>query len=269
MDHGGGLHMDSYFSSSSTNNKIRSRSMRMAAGVMNRSERLKSIGLVFQEDLRKMSMKVYDPQDAFLARMNRLFIFACIVSVAVDPLFFYLPAITDTDANTRIGFERGLAKFAVAVRSAVDALYLARIALQFRTAYIAPSSRVFGRGELVVDAGAIARRYLGRFFVVDLLSVLPLPQVNIWHFFHKRKGEDQLPVKNALFVAVLSQCVPRLVRFYPITSELKRSTGVFAETAYGGAAFYLLLYMLASHVRVQNVISVVPVARFYEYDLSY
>ncbi|KAK3140260.1 hypothetical protein QOZ80_5AG0398250 [Eleusine coracana subsp. coracana] len=259
MNHGGGgeVHqMDSYFSghpsAATATNKIRARSLRVAAaGVMNRSERLKTMGLVFQEDLRKniLSFKVYDPQDAFLARMNRAFIFACIVSVAVDPLFFYLPAIIDTSANTCIGFERGLARAAVAVRTAVDAFYLARVALQFRTAYIAPSSRVFGRGELVVDPAAIAARYLRRFFVVDVMSVLPLPQVAIWHFLYdKRKGADQLPTKKALFFTVLSQCIPRLARFYPITSELKRTTGVFAETAYGGAAFYLLLYMLASHM---------------------
>ncbi|KAL5672207.1 hypothetical protein ACJX0J_016513, partial [Zea mays] len=156
--------------------KFRARSVRVAAGVMNRSERLRSIGLVFQEDFRKMSQQVFDPQDAFLARMNRAFVFACIVSVAIDPLFLYLLAVKYTDKNTCIGFDRNLATVATVVRTAVDAFYLARIALQFRTAYIAPSSRVFGRGELVIDSSAIARRYLRRFFAVDLLSVLPLPQ---------------------------------------------------------------------------------------------
>nr|GEY13807.1 putative cyclic nucleotide-gated ion channel 7 [Tanacetum cinerariifolium] len=52
--------------------------------------------------------------------------------------------------------------------------------LKFRTAYIAPSSRVFGRGELVIDPAQIARRYMQRYFVVDLLSVLPLPQIVVW-----------------------------------------------------------------------------------------
>ncbi|TVU49005.1 hypothetical protein EJB05_00295, partial [Eragrostis curvula] len=256
MDHGGQHHhMDSYFSgqpaAASSTHKIRSRSLRAAAGgvIMNRSERLTRIGQVFQEDFRRVvERSVFDPQDAFLTRMNRAFIFACIVSVAVDPLFFYLPAVMDTATNTCIGFERGLARAATAVRSAVDAFYLARIALQFRTAYIAPSSRVFGRGELVIDGRAIAKRYLRRFFAVDLLSVLPLPQACIWSFLNRRRGTDQLSTKNALFSAVLWQCIPRLVRFYPITSELKRTTGVFAETAYGGAAFYLLLYILASHM---------------------
>ncbi|CAL5092252.1 unnamed protein product [Urochloa decumbens] len=251
-NHGGGFHMDSYFSgnpsAAAAAARFRARSVRVAAGVMNRSERLKTIGLVFQEDFRKMSQKVFDPQDAFLARMNRAFVFACIVSVAIDPLFLYLLAVKYTDKNTCIGFDRNLATVATLVRTAVDAFYLSRIALQFRTAYIAPSSRVFGRGELVIDSALIARRYLRRFFVVDLLAVLPLPQVSIWNFLNRPKGADLLPTKNALLFTVLVQYVPRLVRFYPITSELKRTTGVFAETAFGGAAFYLLLYMLASHM---------------------
>ena len=270
--HGGGFHMDSYFSGNpaAAAAKFRARSVRVATGVMNRSERLKSIGLVFQEDFRKMSQKVFDPQDAFLARMNRAFVFACIVSVAIDPLFLYLLAVKYTDKNTCIGFDRNLATVATVVRTAVDAFYLSRIALQFRTAYIAPSSRVFSRGELVIDSAAIARRYLRRFFAVDLLAVLPLPQVSIWNFLNRPKGADLLPTKNALLFTVLAQYVPRLVRFYPITSELKRTAGVFAETAFGGAAFYLLLYMLASHVRPSSIYaSSVAIIYIYNHSIIY
>ncbi|XP_044401346.1 putative cyclic nucleotide-gated ion channel 7 [Triticum aestivum] len=244
---GSGHQMDSYFSRAP---KIRSRSIRMAAaGVMSQSERLKNIGRrVFQEDLKSISLKIYDPQDPFLMRMNRLFVFACIISVATDPLFFYLPSVNVTQSNTCIGFKRELAVAATAVRTAIDFFYLARIVLQFHTAFIAPSSRVFGRGELVVDHGDIARRYLRRFFVVDLLSVLPLPQIQMYKFFMKPKNADLLPIKTALFFNVLTQYLPRLLRFYPITAELRRTTGVFAETAFAGAAFYLLLYMLCSHM---------------------
>ncbi|XP_044388982.1 probable cyclic nucleotide-gated ion channel 5 [Triticum aestivum] len=243
---GSGHQMDSYFSRAP---KIRSRSIRMAAaGVINRSERLKNIGRVFQEDLKNISLKIYDPQDPFLMRMNRLFVFSCIISVATDPLFFYLPSVNVTQSNTCIGFKRELAVAATAVRTAIDFFYLARIVLQFHTAFIAPSSRVFGRGELVVDHGDIARRYLRRFFIVDLLSVLPLPQIQMYKFFMKPKNADLLPIKTALFFNVLTQYLPRLLRFYPITAELRRTTGVLAETAFAGAAFYLLLYMLCSHM---------------------
>ena len=49
--------------------------------------------------------------------------------------------------------------------------------MKFRTAFVAPNSRVFGRGELVMDAKEIAMRYLKSDFVIDLAAALPLPQV--------------------------------------------------------------------------------------------
>ncbi|KAK4604773.1 hypothetical protein RGQ29_013012 [Quercus rubra] len=122
------------------------------------------------------------------------------------------------------------------------------MALQFRIAYIAPSSRVFGRGELVIDAAKIARRYLRGYFIVDFLSVLPLPQIVVWRFLQSSNGPDALATKQALFFIVLLQYFPRFLRILPLTSELKRTAGVFAETAWAGAAYYLLLYMLASHI---------------------
>jgi hypothetical protein len=44
----------------------------------------------------------------------------------------------------------------------------------------------------VIDSSAIARSYLRRFFVVNLLSVLPLPQVSIWNFLNRPKGAELL-----------------------------------------------------------------------------
>ncbi|XP_035836641.1 probable cyclic nucleotide-gated ion channel 5 isoform X2 [Helianthus annuus] len=122
------------------------------------------------------------------------------------------------------------------------------MALQFRTAYIAPSSRVFGRGELVINPAQIAKRYLRWYFIIDFLSVLPLPQIVIWRFLHRSRGSDVLSTKQALFFMVLLQYIPRFARIVPLTSELKRTAGVIAETAWAGAAYYLLLYMLASHI---------------------
>lgn len=42
---------------------------------------------------------------------------------------------------------------------------------------MSPSSRSFGRGELVMDAREIRSRYFKTDFVIDLAAALPLPQV--------------------------------------------------------------------------------------------
>ncbi|KNA16230.1 hypothetical protein SOVF_090730 [Spinacia oleracea] len=64
--------------------------------------------------------------------------------------------------------------------SLADFLYMLHVFVRFRTAFVAPSSRVFGRGELVLDRKEIARRYIRSGFFIDLIAALPLPQIVIW-----------------------------------------------------------------------------------------
>ncbi|KAJ4902870.1 putative cyclic nucleotide-gated ion channel 6 [Raphanus sativus] len=211
----------------------------------------RSIGLgvsraVFPEDLKVSEKKIFDPQDKFLLLCNKLFVASCILAVSVDPLFLYLPFINDKAKC--IGIDRKLAIVATTLRTVIDSFYLFHMALRFRTAYVAPSSRVFGRGELVIDPAQIAKRYLQQYFIVDLLSVLPVPQIIVWRFLYTSRGANVLATKQALRYIVLVQYIPRFLRMYPLSSELKRTAGVFAETAWAGAAYYLLLYMLASHI---------------------
>ncbi|XP_010417136.1 PREDICTED: probable cyclic nucleotide-gated ion channel 6 [Camelina sativa] len=211
----------------------------------------RSIGLgvsraVFPEDLEVSEKKIFDPQDKFLLLCNKLFVASCILAVSVDPLFLYLPFINDKAKC--VGIDRKLAIIATTIRTVIDSFYLFHMALRFRTAYVAPSSRVFGRGELVIDPAQIAKRYLQQYFIIDLLSVLPVPQIVVWRFLFNSMGANVLATKQALRYIVLVQYIPRFLRMYPLSSELKRTAGVFAETAWAGAAYYLLLYMLASHI---------------------
>ncbi|KAJ6764810.1 CYCLIC NUCLEOTIDE-GATED ION CHANNEL 15-RELATED-RELATED [Salix koriyanagi] len=124
------------------------------------------------------------------------------------------------------------------LRSVMDIFYMLRIIFQFRTGFIAPSSRVLGRGVLVEDTRAIVKRYLSSYFLIDILSVLPLPQVVI---------SSYLNTKNVLKFAVIFQYVPRFMRIYPLYKEVTTS-GILTETAWVGAAFKLFLYMFVSHV---------------------
>lgn len=127
-------------------------------GVIKSSEQLRSFGrsirygvshAVFAEDLNKKEKKIFDHQDKFLQWMNRLFALSCFLGFSIDPLFMYLPTV-DIENNC-LGIDRKLAVAATTLRTVIDSLYLGRMVLQFRTAFIAPSSRVFGRGELVIN----------------------------------------------------------------------------------------------------------------------
>ncbi|KAJ8755204.1 hypothetical protein K2173_019002 [Erythroxylum novogranatense] len=202
---------------------------------------------VFPEDLRVSEKKIFDPQDKSLVLWNRLFMISCIIAVSIDPLFFYLPVFNYQ--MVCLGMDTKLAATITTVRTALDVFYLSRMALQFRTAYVAPSSRVFGRGELVIDPADIAARYLRRYFIVDFLAVLPLPQIVVWKYLtNKKKGSEVLATKQALLIIVFLQYIPRFGRFFPLNSDLKKSAGAFADSAWAGAAYYLLWYLLASHI---------------------
>ncbi|GMH15887.1 hypothetical protein Nepgr_017728 [Nepenthes gracilis] len=211
-----------------------------------RSLKSKVTQVMFPEDLKVSDRKIFDPQDRSLLFWNKLFVISCILAVSIDPLFFYLPIIDQK--SECLGMDLKLAATTTTLRTLVDTFYLIHMFFKFRTAYIAPSSRVFGRGELVIDPAQIAKRYLQRHFIIDFPAVLPLPQVVVWKFITETKGSEILATKRALRTVVFLQYIPRFARFYPLTSNLKKTTGVFAETAWAGAAYYLLWYMLSSHI---------------------
>lgn len=190
--------------------------------------------------------RMLDPQGPFLQKWNKIFVLSCVIAISLDPLFFYIPVIDNN--NKCLHLDRKMEVTASVLRSITDIFYLLHIVLQFRTGFIAPSSRVFGRGVLVEDAWEIAKRYLSSYFLIDILAVLPLPQVAILIVIPKLRGAKSLNTKNLLKFVVFVQYIPRLLRVYPLYKEVTRTSGILTETAWAGAAFNLLLYMLASHV---------------------
>ena len=140
------------------------------------SLKAKVLSRVFSEDYERVKRKILDPRGPSIRRWNKIFLVTCLVSLFVDPLFFYLP-IVRKELCIDIGLR--LEAALTVVRSIADVFYMIQIFIRFRTAYIAPSSRVFGRGELVINTRKIAKRYLRQNFWIDLLAALPLPQVCI------------------------------------------------------------------------------------------
>ncbi|GAB4826260.1 Cyclic nucleotide-gated ion channel 1 [Ancistrocladus abbreviatus] len=189
--------------------------------------------------------KILDPQGSFLQKWNKIFVLSCVIAVSLDPLFFYIPVIDDN--KLCLGLDKKLEITASVLRSFTDIFYILHIIIQFRTGFIAPSSRVFGRGVLVEDAWVIAQRYFSSYFLIDILAVLPLPQVGIL-IAPKLSGSRSLNTKNLLKFIVVFQYVPRFLRIVPLYREVTRTSGILTETAWAGAAFNLFLYMLASHV---------------------
>lgn len=130
--------------------------------------------------------KVLDPQGAFLQKWNKIFVLSCVIAVSLDPLFFYVPVINGD--RKCVDLDKKMETTASVLRSFTDIFYIFHIILQFRTGFIAPSSRVFGRGVLVEDTWLIAKKYMSSHFLVDILAVLPLPQVSEIFYALTAKG---------------------------------------------------------------------------------
>ncbi|CAI9261248.1 unnamed protein product [Lactuca saligna] len=189
--------------------------------------------------------QILDPNGEAVTRWYQFFLVVCLVSLFIDPLYFYLPYVGGDTCMTK---DHAAAIAINTWRSFADIFFVVHIVMKFRTAFIAPSSKVFGRGELVMDKRQIARRYLKSDFVIDVAAMLPLPQIVHKLIIPATNKNTKDHANNTLSLIVLIQYIPRLFVIFPLNQRIIKSTGFVAKTAWAGAAYNLLLYMLASHV---------------------
>ncbi|KAL9234542.1 hypothetical protein vseg_009401 [Gypsophila vaccaria] len=187
--------------------------------------------------------KVLDPHGPFLQKWTKMVLVLCAFTIAWDALFFYIPVVDGN--NNCIHSDYMLEFIASAVRTLADLVYLCHMILQFHTGYVSPDSRGFGRGKLVEDLDAIAKRYMRFYFTVDILAVLPFPQMAV---LITRLGVHRSTSKDLLTLVIFAQYIPRLFRVYPLYNEVMRTSGVVTGRALAGAVLNLLLYVFASHV---------------------
>lgn len=53
---------------------------------------------------------------------------------------------------------------------------------------------------------------------------------------------------HSISLIIIIQYIPRMFVIFPLNQRITKTTGVIAKTAWAGAAYYIMLYMLASHV---------------------
>ncbi|KAL6551919.1 putative cyclic nucleotide-gated ion channel 16 [Orobanche gracilis] len=195
---------------------------------------------------REWWRQILDPSGEIVNRWNRSFFVTSLIALFVDPLFFYLLGFKPD--RKCLTMDYGWAGFLVTTRTTIDLLSALQIAIKFRTAYVAPNSRVFGRGDLVTDPSKIAIRYLKGDFAIDLAAALPLPQCVAWGVMPFTRSQTSTNVNHAISLLIILQYIPRLIVIFPLNWRIIKNTGVVAKTAWTGAAYNLILYLLASHV---------------------
>lgn len=70
----------------------------------------------------------------------------------------------------------------------------------------------------------------------------------IWFVIPAVKSPSAAHANHTLALIVLIQYAPRLFVIFPLNRQINKTTGAIAKTAWAGAAYNLLLYLLASHV---------------------
>ncbi|XP_042960441.1 cyclic nucleotide-gated ion channel 1-like [Carya illinoinensis] len=192
---------------------------------------------------KKTTTKTFlDPHGQFLRIWRMIFFVSCMMAVLVDPLFFYLPVINEK--NKCFVLDKRLRVVAICLRTATDLIYIVNIVLQFLCPYIDEAAPELGRLKVVTDSWLIAKRYiLSRYFPIDILAILPLPQVLIPKLFSEIRGSESF-YKRILLNIVLFQYVPRLIRI----SMFIRAVNKHSRVGRVKAALNFFLYIMSSHV---------------------
>ncbi|KAL6290827.1 hypothetical protein ACE6H2_008337 [Prunus campanulata] len=196
-------------------------------------------------------------RESFLRKWRKIFVASCLFAVVLDPLFLYVPMMKydikclQSDRNLKIA--------ALLLRSLTDLFYLFDIIFQIYTSHnYSGFMHEYRRRQYRSKI-----RYWRKFFVptitktmwgsynilIDILAILPLPQVAILTFFSKLRDLRFLNTIRmvTMNLFVLLQYVPRVFRIYLSCKELKqRETEETAIWIKGVLNFFM--YILASHV---------------------
>ncbi|CAL9007911.1 unnamed protein product [Prunus brigantina] len=201
------------------------------------------------------------PQGCFLQKWKKIFVASCLFAVLLDPLFLYVPMMRDEIKC--LLYDRNLKIAALLLRSVTDLFYILDIIFQI---YASPNySDVMGlyrRIRLYCSkirfwrkyfVPTIAKTILGSYdILIDIMAILPLPQVAIFIFFSKMRDLRSLSTKRMAIMNffVLLQYVPRVLCIYLSCKELKRTPkGGTRETAiWVKGVLNFFMYILASHV---------------------
>ncbi|XP_008233515.1 PREDICTED: cyclic nucleotide-gated ion channel 1-like [Prunus mume] len=206
----------------------------------------------------------HDPQESFLQKWKKIFLASCLFALLLDPLFLYVPMLKD-DVKC-LQSDRNLEIAALLLRSFTDLFYIFDIIFQiYRSDYFAGLmneyhifclehsnySKIKFCWKYVVPT--IAKTIWGPYHIlIDILAILPLPQVAILIFFSEMRDLRSLNTIRMVIMNlfVLLQYVPRILRIYLSCKELKRTpkkeTGETTKWVKGVLNFFM--YIIASHI---------------------
>lgn len=170
----------------------------------------------------------------------RILVLVCVFSVLLDPLFFYLPVINES--KKCIGLDKRLRTTALVLRSVTDFFHLINICFRIRTRYKKEEPPKTWKEAW----GRFWRYFL---FLIDILTILPVPQVALpiilSEMRSKKRSSNKVKFLNSV---LLFQYGPRILQIYLSWKKLVRSDKRVDRTLWVKAILNFFLYILAGHV---------------------
>ncbi|KAG2700683.1 hypothetical protein I3760_06G009400 [Carya illinoinensis] len=131
------------------------------------------------------------------------FLVVCIVAIAVEPIFFYLPVIKE--ATKCIAIDTTLKIIAICVRSFLDLIALGDLVAR---------KKIYIKSHDMMSTSD---------YVINILSILPVPQVIVPIIFLDMRDYKSRHRRKVLNAVVLLQYVPRLFRVYRLWKRVNET----------------------------------------------
>ncbi|KAL0835925.1 hypothetical protein Bca101_087814 [Brassica carinata] len=200
----------------------------------------------FASSVNRCLPGIMNPHSKVVQIWTKFFAVSSLLAIFIDPLFFFIILVQKN--NKCIVIDWPIATAFVIFRTLTDVIFFANMLLQFLLAYVARESTVVGAGQLVDRPKKIALHYFRGYFIVDLIIVMPFPQVLVLSVIPAQlaiSGTNY--AKNLLRAGILVQYIPKLYRLLPLLAG-QTPTGLIFESAWANFVINLLTFMLAGHV---------------------
>ncbi|GMN44432.1 hypothetical protein TIFTF001_013634 [Ficus carica] len=195
-----------------------------------------------------MMKDIFDPWGPYVPIWNTIFAVLSVVAVSIDPLFLYILVLDET--KKCLSTDHQLKIIALASRSVTDVACILQTLFQIRATYLAEASGVSKKGGLVLSTSywETARRIRRSYILIDILAILPLPQVLVSIYFSNMGDFRSLTTSKFVNFLLYIQYVPRVLRIYLACEKVKRTPGAHSRIVFFNGVLNVSLYIVASHV---------------------
>ncbi|CAN6693028.1 unnamed protein product [Malus baccata var. baccata] len=192
---------------------------------------------------------------------NKIFILPCLCAILTDPLFLYVPILKDDIKCLML--DPKLKIVVLLLRSLTDLFYLMDIIIRiYRSENYSDLIVELNCRQHQMNFSFVLKSCVPRIakticasndILIDIVALLPLPQVAILVFFSKMSDLRSLTTTRMVFMNIfaLLQYVPRVLRIYFLSKELKNrplEKEISETPIWIKAVLNFCMYIIASHV---------------------